>query len=254
MADGPLRDTDSAPSDAARGAVLALDTATPRVSVAVGRGDRVLAQREGAQRESSTLLIDWIDGVLAEAGLALGDLAGAVAASGPGSFTGLRVGLATLLGFHQAIGLSVTGIPTLALLAAAAPSGRNVAALVPAGPGEWFAQAYATDWPPLAAGEPRRLPAADLAAWMASAGEPRRTEAVEGLVVATADEAARLGSQPWPVHVAGSLAPVAARLASAHPPDWGAATLRAPLYLAPPPVTVPGAPKPVLPVSQGTRR
>ena len=167
MAGEPSRDVDCATVDAAidtaRGAVLALDTATPRVSVAVARRGHVLAQREGAQRESSTLLIDWIDAVLTEAGLALGDLAGAVAASGPGSFTGLRVGLATLLGFHQAIDLRVTGIPTLALLAAAAPSGRRVASLVPAGPGEWFAQIYATDWPPTPESEPRRLPAADLA-------------------------------------------------------------------------------------------
>jgi len=254
MADGPSRDADSAAFDAARAAVLGLDTATPRVSVAVALGDRVLAHREGAQRESSTLLIDWIDAVLAEAGLGLGDLAGAVAASGPGSFTGLRVGLATLLGFHQAIGLRVTGIPTLALLAAAAPSEARVASLVPAGPGEWFAQVYTTDWPPLALGEPRRLPAAELAAWVASADEARRTDAIDRLVVATADEAARLGNQPWPVHVAGSLAPVAARLASVHPPAWDAAALRAPLYLAPPPVTVPGAPKPVLPVGEGARR
>lgn len=250
----PSRDADSAAFDATRGAVLALDTATPRVSVAIARGDRVLAQREGAQRESSTLLIGWIDAVLAEAGLALGDLAGAVAASGPGSFTGLRVGLATLLGFHQAIGLAVTGIPTLALLAAAAPSGRRVGALVPAGPSEWFAQVYATDWPPMALGEPRRLPVADLAAWIATADEAQRTGAVDRLVVATADEAARLGNQPWPLYVAGSLAAVAARLASLHPPDWDASSLRAPLYLAPPPVTVPGAPKPVLPIGEGARR
>jgi tRNA threonylcarbamoyladenosine biosynthesis protein TsaB len=228
------------------GVVLALDTASPRVSVAVARGELVLAQREGAQRESSALLVGWIDAVLGEAGLTLGDLAGAVAASGPGSFTGLRVGLATLLGFHQAVGLAVTGIPTLALLAAAAPAGRRVAALVPAGPGEWFAQAYATDWPPAGLGEPHRIPAAALAASL-----PATTDT---LVTATGDEAARLHGLPWPVHVAGPLAPVAARLASLHPPEWDAAALSAPLYLAPAPVTVPGAPKPVLPLGEGARR
>jgi len=265
MADEPSRETDSAAFDASRGAVLALDTATPRVSVAVAHGDRVSAQREGAQRESSTLLIDWIDAVLAEAGLSLGDLAGAVAAGGPGSFTGLRIGLATLLGFHQAIGLRVTGIPTLALLAAAAPSGGRVASLVPAGPGEWFAQIYATDWPPVPLSEPRRLPAADLAAWLGPDGDAghdrsasddgaRAAHAVDALVVATADEAARLANRPWPIQVTGPLAPVAARLASLHPPVWDATALRAPLYLAPPPVTVPGAPKPVLPVAEGTSR
>jgi len=174
----------------------------------------------------------------------LPDLAGAVAASGPGSFTGLRVGLATLLGFHQALGIAVTGIPTLALLAAAAPPGRRIAAVVPAGPGEWFVQRYDTDWPPGALDEPRRVPVADLAALAPT---------VERLVTATDDEAMRLHDLRCPIHVAGPLAPVAARLASLHPPVWDASKLSAPLYLAPAPVSVPGAPKPVMPVANGTR-
>jgi tRNA threonylcarbamoyladenosine biosynthesis protein TsaB len=196
----------------------------------------------------------WIDFVLAESELRLDDLAGAVAASGPGSFTGLRIGLATLLGFHQAIGLRVTGIPTLALLAAAAPRGQRVAALVPAGPSEWFAQRYATDWSPTPLNEPRRLPDADLATALAVTDDETPATALHGLIVATSDEAARLVQLPWPVRVAGPLAGVAARLASLHPPEWDAAVLSAPLYLAPAPVTVPGAPKPVLPLSEGGRR
>ncbi|HET9768162.1 MAG TPA: tRNA (adenosine(37)-N6)-threonylcarbamoyltransferase complex dimerization subunit type 1 TsaB [Thermoanaerobaculia bacterium] len=238
---------------AENGVVLALDTASPRVSVAVARGDCVLAQREGAQRESSSLLVGWIDDVLGEAGLALSDLAGAVAASGPGSFTGLRVGLATLLGFHQAIELAVVGLPTLSLLAAAAPGGRRVAGLVPAGPGEWFAQAFDSTWPPSALGEPRRLSAADLADWGRQAATAE-AGGVELLAVATAEEAARLADAAWPVHVTGPLAPVAARLASLHPPAWDASSLSRPLYLAPPPVTVPGVPKPVLPMGEASRR
>jgi len=254
MARDPSRSVDPGVFDTARVAVLALDTATPRVSVAIARGGLVLAQRAGAQRESSKLLIAWIDEVLAQAGLSLGNLAGAVAASGPGSFTGLRVGLATLLGFHQAIDLPVTGIPTLALLAAATPAGERVASLVPAGPGEWFAQVYATAWPPVPQGDPRRLPAADLETWLDTDLDSTRTDAVDALIVATGDEAARLTPLRCPVHVAGPLAPVAARLASLHPPAWNAAAVRSPLYLAPAPVTVPGAPKPVLPVGEGARR
>ncbi len=221
--------------------LLAIDTASPVVSVAVALGDRVIAAREGAQRESSARLIDWIDDVLREANVALGDLAGAVALRGPGSFTGLRVGLATLLGFHQAIGLSVTGLPTLAVLAAAAPAKRRVLALVPAGPGEWFVQPYESEWPPRELDEPRRLPAEQLVGCRSRVSIYWQSP--------PASEAARLGDPPLPVHVAGVLAPVAARLASLHPPSWDAALLSAPLYLAPAPVTVPGAPKPVLPLS-----
>jgi tRNA threonylcarbamoyl adenosine modification protein YeaZ len=232
--------------------VLAVDTATPLVSVAIALGDRLLAAREGGQRESSARLIGWIDETLAEAGLALPDLAGAVALRGPGSFTGLRVGLATLLGIHQAIGLPVHGLPTLEVLAAAAASdegraaspGARVVALVPAGPGEWFVQPFAAGWPPRALGEAQRLPAS-----VVSAGADDGSTL---LVVAHEDERARLGQAAAPVWVTGALAPAAARLASRHPPAWDAALLSAPLYLAPAPVTVPGAPKPVLPLGAGT--
>lgn len=235
--------------------ILAIDTASPIVSVAVALGDRLLAAREGAQRESSASLIGWIDACLHEAGVSLGDLGGAVALRGPGSFTGLRVGLATLLGFHQAIGLPVSGLPTLQVLAAAAGDGAHartelapgrVLALVPAGPGEWFAQPFESAWPPAPQTEARRVPAERLLAELS-------TGAVAVVVVATPDERERLGSAPVPVHVTGALAPVAARFAALHPPAWDAAGLSAPLYLAPPPVTVPGAPKRVMPAEPGER-
>lgn len=226
--------------------LLALDTATPVVSVALAVGERIVAERQGAQKESSRRLVDWIDEVLREGGIGLAGLEGAVALCGPGSFTGLRVGLATLLGFHQAIALPVAGLPTLAVLAAAVPPGEGaVAALVPAGPAEWFVQSFAGR-PPVALGEPRRLPAGELS-------ELSREDAAR-LVVATQAEADRLPALGRPVHVAGPLAAVAARLAALDPPAWDAAALRAPLYLAPAPVSLPGAPKPVLPLATEPRR
>ena len=242
--------------------LLAIDTGSPVVSVAVAAGERVLATREGAQRESSAALIGWIDEALQEAGTTLAHLGGAVALRGPGSFTGLRVGLATLLGFHQAIDLPVSGLPTLEVLAAAtvagvakAGAGRPggaVLALVPAGPGEWFAQVFRGAWPPVAAGEPRRVAVAELPALLAG-------DAVERIAVATAEEAGRLGdvalgNRGRTVVVTGALAPVAARLAALREPDWDAALLSAPLYLAPPPVSVPGAPKKVMPEGPERRR
>jgi tRNA threonylcarbamoyl adenosine modification protein YeaZ len=232
--------------------LLAIDTASPLVSVAVTLGDRVLAARAGAQRESSSRLIGWIDEALAEAGVTLGALGGAVAVRGPGSFTGLRVGLATLLGFHQAIGLPVTALPTLEVLAAAvAPGGRarNVLSLVPAGPTDWFAQVFAGDWPPRALGEPRRVVTARLGAIAAgdpgeNAGEPA---AIDVVAVAAEEQRASLPDLGWHVEVTGALATVAGRLVDRHPRGWDATLLSAPLYLAPAPVTVPGAPKAVLP-------
>lgn len=233
--------------------LLAIDTASPVVSVALAVGGHLLATREGGQRESSSSLIGWIDDCLRQSEVTLADLAGAVALRGPGSFTGLRVGLATLLGFHQAIGLRVAGLPTLQVLAAAASEGtsaathpRGVLALVPAGFGEWFAQPFDGTWPPAALGPARRVPEAELLAELPGANELA--------VVATDEERLRLAALPIPVRSSGALAPVAARLSSLHAPAWDAAELSKPLYLAPPPVTVPGAPKRVLPPEPGGRR
>ncbi len=227
--------------------LLAVDTGSPVVSVAVVAGDRVLAVREGRQRESSARLIGWIEDALDEAGAELRDLDGAVALRGPGSFTGLRVGLATLLGFHLGIGLRVTGLPTLFVLAATAPAGAQVMALVPAGPGEWFAQRFTGGSPPRPLAEPRRRPA-DLPSLAA--------EGVDRVVVATADERQRLGGGgALPVAASAPLASVAGRLAACHGAVWDPALLVAPLYLAPAPVTPPGPPKPVWPVEDpGQRR
>ena len=224
--------------------ILALDTATPHVGVAVARGGEVVAEQRGEQQESSRHLLGWIDGALAAAGVALGELDGVVALGGPGSFTGLRVGLATALGFHQALGLPATTLPTLQVLAAGAPPGTAVVAVAPGLPGEWFAQPWDSSWPPRALAAPVRVAAAGLAALP---GDLLVT--AEGWnVEAAAAAAGRPGRR------VGSLAALAARLASAHPPAWDVAALSAPLYLAPAPATIPGPPKRVVPAAATVRR
>ncbi|HEV7515153.1 MAG TPA: tRNA (adenosine(37)-N6)-threonylcarbamoyltransferase complex dimerization subunit type 1 TsaB, partial [Thermoanaerobaculia bacterium] len=93
------------------GAVLILDSGSPLVSVAVGRGSAVLAARAMEISRSSALLLAMVDAVLGEAGLEVAALSGVAALAGPGSFTGLRIGLATVLGLHQALGLAATTLP-----------------------------------------------------------------------------------------------------------------------------------------------
>jgi tRNA threonylcarbamoyladenosine biosynthesis protein TsaB len=220
--------------------VLAFDTSAPSVSVALAVAGRLLAERGGGQRESSARLVGWIDEALAEANVRLDGLAGILALAGPGSFTGLRVGLATALGLHQARGLPATAVPTFATLAAAAPPGQRVLALVAALPGEWYVQPWIGGWPPTPAGEPRRLPLAALAV-------AARDASVDALVAAPgvdlAEPALACG---LPALAAPALASVAARLASEHPPVWDAEALTAPLYLAPPPTSPASTPKRVL--------
>jgi tRNA threonylcarbamoyladenosine biosynthesis protein TsaB len=221
--------------------VLALDTATPRVGVAVARDGVVLAIAQGGQQESSRHLLGWVDAALATSGLTLAALDGIVALGGPGSFTGLRVGLATALGFHQASGLPATTLPTLQVVAAGAPPGRQVLAVAPALPGEWFAQIWDSAWPPRPLAPPARVGAAELAA-------------LAGQLVVTADGwdlAAAASAAGRPGHLAVGLAAIAAQLASLHPTALDAARLSAPLYLAPAPAALPGAPKRVMPGTSG---
>jgi tRNA threonylcarbamoyl adenosine modification protein YeaZ len=222
-------------------AVLALDTATAEAGVAVARGGELLASRGGAQQEASRALLPWIEAALAEAGVSLGG-AGVVALGGPGSFTGLRVGLATVLGLHQATGVDAVALPTFQVLAAAVTAPARVLAVAPALPGEWFAQAWETAWPPRALGEPRRGRADDLG----TAADGAAEAVVTASGWAAAPLAAALG---LPLLVVGGLAGVAARLASLHPPSWDATTLGRPLYLAPAPATPPGPPKRVMPLA-----
>lgn len=98
--------------------VLAVDTATAWQSVAVLDGTEVLARAdEDAEGAHAKRLVPAIDRVLASCGMTLTDLDGLAVSIGPGSFTGLRVGLATMLGFRMATGLPLAAVPTLEAMA-----------------------------------------------------------------------------------------------------------------------------------------
>ena len=98
--------------------VLAVDTATSWQSVAILDDQRIVARRDQeVGRSHSQLLLPTIDQLLGESGLSLTELNGLVVSIGPGSFTGLRVGLATLLGFRTITGLPLAIVPTLEGLA-----------------------------------------------------------------------------------------------------------------------------------------
>jgi tRNA threonylcarbamoyladenosine biosynthesis protein TsaB len=125
---------------------LALDTATERRGVALLSGARLLAGRESGLRESgaSSVLAE-IDEVLKEAGVAVREVELFACAAGPGSFTGLRAGLATLKALALTLGRPAVGVPTLHAVAYAARPAERLAALIPAGRGEVFAQFLSVD-------------------------------------------------------------------------------------------------------------
>jgi tRNA threonylcarbamoyladenosine biosynthesis protein TsaB len=98
--------------------ILAVETATSRQSVAIVEGDRVLARSdEDAAGSHARRLVPAIDRVLASCGMTLSDLNGLAVSIGPGSFTGLRVGLATMAGFRAVTGLPLAAVPTLEAMA-----------------------------------------------------------------------------------------------------------------------------------------
>ena len=123
--------------------ILSVETATLAGSVALSRGDERIAALTGDSgvSHSNTLLSD-IDKVLAEAQVELADVDLFAVATGPGSFTGLRIGIATVKGLAATLDRPTAGVPTLhAVALAAGPSPRTVA-LLPAGRGEVFAQLF----------------------------------------------------------------------------------------------------------------
>lgn len=94
--------------------LLALDTATPAVTVALHDGTRVLAEsRQVDARRHGELLLPAVDRVLAEAGHKLDAVSDIVVGVGPGPYTGLRVGLVTAATFGSVLGVPVHGLCTL---------------------------------------------------------------------------------------------------------------------------------------------
>jgi tRNA threonylcarbamoyladenosine biosynthesis protein TsaB len=213
---------------------LILDTGSPLVSVAVGRAGQVVSERSVELGRSSALLLDMIREVLEEAGVAPADLGGIAVLRGPGSFTGVRIGLATALGLHQALGVRATGLDTLRALAASAEgTAGTVIAVVDALRGEWSAQVFAGGALPEPLSEEVLVPGGELPGL--ARGGPAR---VIGFGTA------KLAGLPgWPAEIRivepGALAPAAVRLAAAPDLVWDSGLLTQPLYSRPPAITPP---------------
>jgi len=123
--------------------ILAIETGTRAGSIAVARGEQVMSLRAGDESVShSTNLIEMIQAALQEAEATLSDVDLFAAAVGPGSFTGLRIGLATVKAFAACTGRQLVGVSTLAAIAHGANGSAQTLALLPAGRGEVFAQMF----------------------------------------------------------------------------------------------------------------
>jgi len=196
--------------------VVAFDFALPRAAVAVAAGGELRAAIDEARSPGDgpePLVL--VERALDEAQVTVADVGGWIALAGPGSFTGLRVACATVLGLAQATGKPAAGVDTLEALALAAPPATGtVLAAVDALRGEWFVARFRRG-PGLelaAEGEARLVPAAGvdlagvelvvgfgldplIAAARSSTSPPVRLEPTNA--AAAVARAASLGRWPW---------------------------------------------------------
>ncbi len=123
--------------------ILSLETATRSGSIALMNGEKVIASVTGnAQESHSATLLHQIEMLLEKSGRSLSDIDLFATASGPGSFTGLRIGLATVKALSATLNRQCIGIPTLQAIAFGAGASDATCALIPAGRGEVFAQLF----------------------------------------------------------------------------------------------------------------
>ena len=215
--------------------LLAFDTATPAVTVALHDGQRVLAETVTVDaRRHGELLAPSIAKVVADAGAEPGDLTAIVTGVGPGPYTGLRVGVVTARVFGRTLAMPVYGVCTLDFLARAAvpaAAGRKFLAVTDARRKELYWGRYD--------GSGSRI---------SGPAVSRPAEIPDGAVLPVAGQAAtlypdELGEPIWREHPSAAvLAELAAERLSVA--GTGLALLPPePLYLRRPDARVPGPPK-----------
>ncbi len=212
--------------------VLALDTGSPVVSVAIAIDGEVAAEESAAAERSSSRLLELIDSCLQRIHLEAAAIDLLIGVRGPGSFTGLRVGLATLQGMRLALQIPAGTLTTFEVLASLGdPDAHQVIACVDAMRGEWMLQRFV-------AGH--------------SAGPPQRAQRWSDEELGASESTCLVGygvsrlrpeieSEPGVTLVEpGPLAPQALRLLSSPERfDWQSDNLSHPLYLSPPAVSRP---------------
>lgn len=128
--------------------LIAIDTSTDACAAAVVDGDSIVLLSEIVGRGHAERLMGMIEAAMGEAGLKPADLDRIAVTVGPGSFTGLRVGIAAARGLALAIGKPAVGIGTLEVHAEAARAiagPHAVLAVLAAGRGEIYGALYAAD-------------------------------------------------------------------------------------------------------------
>jgi tRNA threonylcarbamoyladenosine biosynthesis protein TsaB len=182
-------------------AILGFDTSTSQLTVALARGDDVIAEREAGPDDHgrprhATALLPAVEAVIA-AGDGWEGVTRIAVGLGPGTFTGLRIGVSTARALAQARGVGLSGVSSLAALAAGADADLQPArprlAVLDAKRGEAFAALYDVAGPEL---------------WPAWVGPPDaladRVTALEAEPLAVGEGSVRFREQ---LEAAGALVP-----------------------------------------------
>lgn len=124
--------------------ILALDTATQSCSVAIVDDRSILAEETSVSAQTHAIhLIELIQKVVDMSGLTLSEMDGFAVGRGPGSFTGLRIGISTIKALAVAMGKPVAGVSNLdALAMQAAVSPNMICPLMDARKGEVYFSRY----------------------------------------------------------------------------------------------------------------
>ena len=127
--------------------ILAIETATPIGSVALLYNGQIAEQSFGKPHKQAAQLVPMVEQLLAEAGIAYADLGGLAITVGPGSFTGIRIGLAVARTIALSFpALTLYPFTTLECLASGyVIRGKAVTATLNAGKGELYVQSFAAD-------------------------------------------------------------------------------------------------------------
>ncbi len=134
--------------------ILAVDTALSACSVAILAGGRTVVRSMPMPRGHAEALMPMLVGAFAEAGLEYRDIDRFVVTTGPGTFTGVRVGVAAVRGFALTTGRPALGVTTLEALAATArlrpeAAGQPLLVTMDARRDEVYAQGFSADGTPL---------------------------------------------------------------------------------------------------------
>jgi tRNA threonylcarbamoyl adenosine modification protein YeaZ len=129
--------------------LLAIDTAAPRLQLALLLGDRVDALIEDMPTGQAERLFPAIAELLARNGTTYADLTRIAVTTGPGSFTGLRIGLSAARGLGLALNVPVLGVPSLLAYSLIGPSDQLFVVLMDAKRGEMYRKEFVRAGTPL---------------------------------------------------------------------------------------------------------